>query len=315
MSGLVGPAGLDIAAGLALDVVLKVSVPLAVGLLASALPGSAASRHARLTLALGAVPVVAVATAAARGSDAALTDAPQWPLVVWALGAAFGLTYLLRSVVALGRLPVIPTHDGLERCALLRSPMTAGWLRPRVLVPLDFDAWTPTHRAAALAHERAHVQRRDWLVQTCVWALGAILWFHPLMALARRRLALLAECAADDAVLAQGHDPVPYAELLVRLGHPGPVGGLALGPSMVGVRVRHLLADRPRQGASVWPLVAGALLTAAATPSVAALAPWSAPAPIAGCSPGPAGPDAEATEVWSDDPLPWSETWSDFSSL
>ncbi|MEQ1570763.1 MAG: M56 family metallopeptidase [Myxococcota bacterium] len=303
MSGVVAPGALDVAVGLALDVGWKVSVPLAIGLAASALPGTAAARHQRLALSLAAAPVVAAVVVAARGADAAwAVGAPTWPLWLWAAGAAVGLVELGWSLWALRALPTTRASgaDALEVCSAVTGPMTAGWWRPRIFVPPDFDAWPAADRAAALAHERAHVRRGDWLVHVAARLLGAVLWFHPLAALARRRLALLAECAADDEVLAQGHDPVTYAELLLRLGRPGRVAALALGRSVVGVRVRRLLrgAGGPTaSGRGAAALVVGCL--AAATWCTADLAAWRAPAPIETC--GPRAPFL---------PTYWSPTWS-----
>ena len=304
----VAPGAVDVLLGLGLDIAWKVSVPLGLGLVASLLPGTAAARHLRLSLALAATPVVAFAVVVARGSDAAWTvGAPAWPLVAWAVGALVVTTDLALGLRALATLPTLPSPAGLERCALVGSPLTAGWWRPRIIVPCDFDTWPREAREAALAHERAHIRRADWLAHVGAWLLGAGLWFHPLAALARRRLAVLAECAADDEVLAEGHDATTYAALLLRVGRPGPAAGLGLGPSVVGIRVRRLLAANPAarsgRGSIGWfvaCLVAVVWWTAGA-------AAWSAPEPT--CRPG-----LEPLPLVDPTPVPWSPAWSSPSS-
>lgn len=298
MSGLVGPGTLDVALGLAAEIALKVTVPLALGLAASHLPGSAAARHLRLALALASVPVLAAATVALRGDDAAFTaGGPVWPLAGWLLGAGLVGGGLLVGLWRLHRLPTTRTPEGLEVVAGLESPATAGWWRPRILVPAGFAEWPAPARSAALAHERAHVRRRDWAVHVAAGLLGATLWFHPLAAIALRRLALLAECAADDEVIALGHDPAGYAELLLRLGRSAPTVALPLGPSAVGIRVRRLLAGvSPGRPSAARASVVAAVLAA----SVAATAPraaWHAPAPVDGCSPAPAATAPALEEV------------------
>lgn len=51
----------------------------------------------------------------------------------------------------------------------------AGLLRPRVLLSRGlFDALSPEERAVVLAHERAHVRRRDALVRSIVRAVAAL---------------------------------------------------------------------------------------------------------------------------------------------
>ncbi len=285
MSGLVGVGGLDVAVGLLAELAVKITVPLALGLGASLLPGTAAARHLRLATAVASVPVLVVATALARGGDAAfVVGAPAWPLAAWSVGAGVVLARLGLGLRAVRRLPATPGPDGLEVCAEVQAPVTAGWRRPRILVPIDFARWSPADRAAALAHERAHVRRADWLVHVGAWVIGAACWFHPLAALARARLALLAECAADDEVLAQGHDPATYAAMLLRLGRPGPAVALSLGRSTVGVRVRRLLGPRAARGTSAAPVLLVAALVAV-TGAVAPAAAWHAPAPVATCGP------------------------------
>jgi hypothetical protein len=48
-------------------------------------------------------------------------------------------------------------------CPCVRVPLTFGWWRPRILLPGDWTAWGPSKREAVLAHELAHLERRDAL--------------------------------------------------------------------------------------------------------------------------------------------------------
>jgi TonB family protein len=96
----------------------------------------------------------------------------------------------------------------------IRAPCTfAG----SILLPIEFGSWSPTARAAALAHERSHVVHRDgyrvWLatVYCCVF------WFNPATWLIRRRLQLLAELTSDQEALQYLGDPATYAKMLVYL--------------------------------------------------------------------------------------------------
>lgn len=280
MSGVVGPSLAELAVGLGAEVAVKTSVPLALGLVASWLPGSTASRHTRLLAGVAAAPVLAGWLIATRGADAAWADAPLWPLVLWALGAVLVGGGLLRAVVRLRRLRLRSAWDGTLVCAELDSPVTAGWWRPKVIVPEAFAEWPAAHRAAALAHEQAHIRRRDWLVHMALWCLAVPLWWHPLLFVSRQRLHLLAECAADDAVLGAGHDPVRYAEQLLVLGRGRPLAALALGSSPVAHRVRHVLRPGARRGAS---LLSATLTVAVVLTSAVFVAPprlWSEPAPV-----------------------------------
>ena len=110
-----------------------------------------------------------------------------------------------------------------------------------------------------LAHECAHLRRRDpfWLaVSQCFLALQ---WFNPLAWAAVKNYRLASERAADDAVLVATQDAPAYAGLLVacarvRAALP-PVLCAMASPSTVGQRVEHILneaADRRRAGV-LWP--------------------------------------------------------------
>ena len=82
------------------------------------------------------------------------------------------------------------------------TPVTVGWLRPVVILPGTWQRWSAARLDAVLAHEQAHVRRRDPLVQWLALLNRAIFWFHPLAWWLERRLSALAEQACDEAVLA-----------------------------------------------------------------------------------------------------------------
>jgi beta-lactamase regulating signal transducer with metallopeptidase domain len=81
--------------------------------------------------------------------------------------------------------------------AALASPAVVGWRRPLVLLPANRTAWTEAQLKAALAHELAHVRRRDFLWRITAAASQAIHFLHPLAHVLTRRLALAQELAAD----------------------------------------------------------------------------------------------------------------------
>lgn len=281
-----GPAPLAIATGVLLDAGLKATVVLGVpGLVALARSGSAAQRHALWTASLGALPLL-LPWAAARGPEVAV-DAP-WVLALWAVGAAVSAGRLVQGLVGLERLrrEAEPSEaPGVVLVRGIRTPLTWGLLRPVIALPMAAEAWTPSDRAMALAHERAHVERRDWAVDLATRAVAGLFWFHPLVGWARRQLAAEAEHAADDRVLASGVRPSAYAGLLLSLARPEGAS-LALGAaSLVGRRVRALLATRSRSPRR-WPaLVLAGALASATLPALAAWPAWTAPPQALTCDP------------------------------
>ncbi len=89
--------------------------------------------------------------------------------------------------------------------------------RAHVVVPRTWRTWSRAGRDAVLAHELAHVQRRDLLVAFATRVNRAVFWFHPVAWWLERRIAATAEQACDEVVLSSGQDPQRYATLLVDM--------------------------------------------------------------------------------------------------
>jgi len=100
---------------------------------------------------------------------------------------------------------------------LLAVPVTLGWLRPKILLPLEWRAWDRTKLDAVLVHEGAHVRRRDGLVAALAGISRCVFWFHPLAWWLERRLSLLAEQACDESSVATLGDRRQYAHLLLEM--------------------------------------------------------------------------------------------------
>jgi beta-lactamase regulating signal transducer with metallopeptidase domain len=126
-------------------------------------------------------------------------------LAIWLLGSSAMLTWLVRRqrvfVRSLGSLTREP--DGVYRSGSIVAPLVIGAWRARVVVPTDFEArYNPEERILMLAHERAHLARRDAAIN--VFALGwlCLAWFNPLMYWALGRLRFDQELACDALVVA-----------------------------------------------------------------------------------------------------------------
>lgn len=146
-------------------------------------------------------PLVAMTTPTASSATAAL--------VLWLGGAAGVLLWQAWRQWAVSRLgPRLPAGS---------SPALVGLLRPRVLLPVDFEQrFAPAERALILAHEDVHRRRHDnaWNLLACL--LGALHWWNPLVGWAARRLRADQELACDAAVLAaQPQGRTTYARALL----------------------------------------------------------------------------------------------------
>ena len=132
------------------------------------------------------------------------------------------------------------------------SPFTARLLRPVIWLPLAVLTHLPPDQVAALlAHELAHIRRKDWLWNGLQCAVESLLFFHPAMWWLSRRIRQERETACDDLAVAAGGDPIALAEGLTalqrlrqpRAGRAAPTLLLAADGGVLLARVTHLLAS------------------------------------------------------------------------
>ena len=180
---------------------------------------------------------------------------PSWPLVLASLYAAGALLFLgrlargwrlvaglLRRARRGGavRLPSgLGTNAGIYQSSEIAAPLTAGVIHPMVILPTAWRKWTPDVLTAVVAHEMAHVRRRDGLVLLIARLNRAVFWFHPLAWWLERQLAVTAEHACDEAASVAVPEPRRYAEILVEMAdavrrHRGRVAWPAVGVDGAG---------------------------------------------------------------------------------
>jgi len=81
-------------------------------------------------------------------------------------------------------------------------PLLAGTLRPFILLPTAVvEHFPPEQIRFILAHELAHLKRRDLAWMKVLWLAEMLFFFHPLLWLTRRDWHLASEMACDELVL------------------------------------------------------------------------------------------------------------------
>lgn len=131
----------------------------------------------------------------------------------------------------------------------LKSPATAGWWKPRILLPEICEQIGPTPQVAdVLCHELIHVARRDYLWAGLSDLICCLLFFHPAAWKARKAMVLQGELACDLAVLeTRPGDRADYADSLtyfvrLRMLQEGFSLGVDFAASTsLGLRVRTIL--------------------------------------------------------------------------
>jgi bla regulator protein blaR1 len=98
------------------------------------------------------------------------------------------------------------------------EPGTFGIARPVLLLPEGIlERLTPEQIEAILAHEMAHVRRRDNLTYTIHMLVEALYWFHPAVWWIGARLIEERERACDEAVAQTGSVAQIYAESILNV--------------------------------------------------------------------------------------------------
>lgn len=125
-------------------------------------------------------------------------------VALWTAGAiaAAALVMLRQRAFVRSLGPLVPSPDGTWRSRAVMEPMLLGALRPRVLLPCDFEQrYTAEEREFVLAHERAHLRRGDMVVNAAGAAWLCAFWFNPVMFWGMRLLRFDQDLACDAAVL------------------------------------------------------------------------------------------------------------------
>lgn len=190
--------------------------------------------------------------------------------VTWVVGTCgllvrlIGGWWLMRSVVASAR-PI--DDDGIHRMtkelaervgvtrpvsvvasSCIEAPVVIGWRTPRMVIPIDaLPRVSRGELAAVLAHEVAHIRRRDYPINL-LQSFGEVpLFFSPAVVWLARCVREGREFCCDDAAVASVGDRRQYVEALISLanvqtGHRVHQGIGISGPRLV-TRVRRLLQE------------------------------------------------------------------------
>ena len=212
-----------------------------------------------------------------------------------AVGDALGLRPQIRVTTAEG-LPV-PVSLGLREVCL----------PPRALTSLS-----PSSLDAALAHEAAHLARRDPLWLWACTVLEGLFFFQPLNRLARRRLQDVAEQVCDARAVQHTGRREALARCLVEvaswtLGPPRlALAGLAARPGTLEMRVEHVLSGPEMRPLRVAHVLAGLALLAVVGWTAPGIAPGAPPMPPTPTTHGeaPASPAAVRAPTLTPPPSP-----------
>lgn len=211
---------------------------------------------------------------------------PSWLFLLWTSGAAACLwawarQFRLRPVAvrpsdtaesqafdrARRSLGIVPAVE-LRIVAPDFVPGALGLWRPAVALPDGLAAQlTAPELEAVLAHELAHILRRDNLWAAAAHAIVAVFWFHPLAWWMERRLLAERETACDELVLARGASPETYLSGILkvcRMTFAGAHGYAGANGSRLEIRMERIMSASIPRSSRFQRIAAGTLVSLAA---------------------------------------------------
>lgn len=119
---------------------------------------------------------------------------------VWLAGCAAMLLYAAVSFFRIRKRVQLslPLRDNIWRCEAVDSPFILGFFRPNIYLPYDMDEGQAQY---VIAHEEAHLRRRDHWWKPLGFLLLAVYWFNPLLWVAYILLCRDIELACDERVI------------------------------------------------------------------------------------------------------------------
>jgi len=165
--------------------------------------------------------------------------------IVWLSGAVLLALYAAASYLRL-RYRVrgsVRDESGAYVCGAVSTPFILGIFSPRIYVPSNISGDAKKH---VLAHETAHIKRKDHLWKPLGFLILAVYWFNPLTWLAYVLFCKDVELACDEKVIRKlGRDDIAsYSQTLLDLSSPRRLISacpLAFGEVSVKERVRRML--------------------------------------------------------------------------
>ena len=152
--------------------------------------------------------------------DTPVGTATAWELYAsagWMGGILLMAGYATVSYLRLKRkvAPSMHISDNIYLCDYIDTPFILGIVSPKIYLPSSMDPGSAAH---VLAHERAHLKRKDHWWKPFGFALLAVHWFNPVLWLAYILLCRDIEMACDEKVIRDMAvpDKKAYSEALLR---------------------------------------------------------------------------------------------------
>lgn len=119
---------------------------------------------------------------------------------IWLAGVGAMLTYAVIVYFLLKRRvsASVPCENSVRKSERVDTPFILGIFRPRIYLPFGLSEQT---EESVVAHEIAHIKRKDHLIKPLGYAILSVYWFNPLVWVAYILLCRDIESACDEKVI------------------------------------------------------------------------------------------------------------------
>lgn len=171
--------------------------------------------------------------------------------IIWCIGVTAMLLFEAVSYVRLRSKvkTAVRLSSNMYQSEYVKSPFILGLFAPRIYIPFHIDG---NELESIIAHERAHIKRRDHWIKPIAFLILSFYWFNPLIWIAYYLLCKDIELACDEYAIKDMNDAqrAAYSQALLsctvnqRITAACP---LAFGSKDVEHRIRSVLTyQRPR---------------------------------------------------------------------
>jgi len=130
----------------------------------------------------------------------------------------------------------------LRLSTVIASPMLVGQMKPLVLLPIAMvNQLTIQQVEAILAHELAHLQRYDFLLNVLQLLIEAVFYYHPASWWLGAQIRTLREQCCDDLAIRYTGNAVTYARTLLAVAEQRTGNYSQLAPGLLGNSKKQLL--------------------------------------------------------------------------
>ncbi len=181
--------------------------------------------------------------------------------VIWIIGISVMLIYTLISYIIVKQKvkESIKLYDNIYLNDKIATPFILGIIKPKIYLPFNMENGD---REFVIAHENAHLKRRDHLWKPLGFLLLSVYWFNPLLWVGYILLCRDIELATDQKVIKQMGSEIKksYSEVLINCSVPRKMitaCPLAFGEVGVKQRIKGVLNYKKP---AFWLIIVSAIL-------------------------------------------------------